>query len=104
MSFTLGPLRFIDSYQFMAESLDVLSRDLADNEMPATKALVEEFMIPVSDEFADQAKREALFKLLRKKGIYPYEYVDSHARFEEDKLPPHNMFYSHLSRSATLGK
>ena len=45
MSFTLGPLRFIDSYQFMAESLDVLSRDLADNEMPATKALVEEFLI-----------------------------------------------------------
>jgi hypothetical protein len=36
--------------------------------------------------------------LLRRKGVYPYEYVDSFERFNESQLPQKEAFYSDLSR------
>ena len=35
-------------------------------------------------------------RLLLKKGIYPYEYMDSFERFGETKLPDKEKFYSSL--------
>ena len=35
--------------------------------------------------------------LLLRKGVYPYEYMDSWERFEETKLPPKEAFYSKLT-------
>ena len=35
--------------------------------------------------------------LLLRKGIYPYEYMDSWERFNETSLPPKNSFYSELN-------
>ena len=37
------------------------------------------------------------FNLLTRKGIYPYEYMDSPERFKETKLPPKAAFYSRLN-------
>ena len=37
------------------------------------------------------------FQLLQRKGIYPYEYMDSFERFEEKKLPSPEKFYSSLN-------
>ena len=37
--------------------------------------------------------------LLIRKGIYPYEYMDSLDRFEEKTLPPARSFYSELNMS-----
>jgi len=34
---------------------------------------------------------------MRRKGVYPYEYVDSWEKFEETKLPPKEAFYSKLA-------
>jgi hypothetical protein len=34
--------------------------------------------------------------MLRHKGVYPYEYMDSFAKFNELQLPPINSFYSEL--------
>ena len=36
-------------------------------------------------------------RLLLKKGIYPYEYIESFERFNETRLPPKNEFYSSLT-------
>lgn len=36
-------------------------------------------------------------KLLLKKGVYPYEYVDSAERCNEIRLPPQKTFYSKLN-------
>ena len=36
------------------------------------------------------------FVLLLRKGVYPYEYVDSWERFNEISLPPKKSFYSEL--------
>ena len=37
------------------------------------------------------------FKLLLRKGVYPYEYMDSWKRFNETKLPSKDKFYSTLN-------
>ena len=34
------------------------------------------------------------FELLLRKGVYPYEYMDSWKRFEEESLPDKKSFYS----------
>ena len=35
--------------------------------------------------------------LIKRKGVYPYEYMDSIERFKENKLPPKESFYSSLT-------
>ena len=37
------------------------------------------------------------FVLLLRKGVYPYEYMDSWERFNETSLPPKKSFYSELN-------
>ena len=37
------------------------------------------------------------FFLLLGKGIYPYEYMDSWERFDENTIPPKEAFYSELN-------
>eukprot|EP00952_Eustigmatos_sp_NYUAD-ZCMA_P003241 14178-Eustigmatos_ZCMA.PRE.1 len=39
-----------------------------------------------------------LFKLIRRKGYYPYEHMDSWERFNETQLPPLQQFLSKLSK------
>ena len=75
-------LRFIDSFRFMASSLDSLARNLTDEECKNLRWFYQE---------------DNIFKLMRWKGIYPYEYMDSWERFEETKLPPKEAFYSKLN-------
>ena len=41
-------------------------------------------------------KDNDIFQLMRRKGVYPYEYMDSWERFEEKTLPSKEMFYSKL--------
>ena len=79
MAFFLGKnLVFIDSMQVMNLSLDELVKNLSDEDF---KYLVEEF------------GTENL-KILKQKGAYPFEYVNSFKRFNEDKLCARNYFYS----------
>lgn len=33
-----------------------------------------------------------------RKGIYPFEYIDSFERFDETQLPPKEAFYNNLTR------
>ena len=37
------------------------------------------------------------FFLLLRKGVYPYEYMDSWEKFDENTLPPKKDFYSNLN-------
>ena len=41
-----------------------------------------------------------VFRLLLRKGVYPYEHMDSFERFNETKLPPIESFYSEFNLSA----
>ena len=80
--FSLGQLRFIDSAQFLLASLDKL---VAANPPEA-------FQITAQHE-PNRERRE----LLMRKGVYPYEYMDTWNRFTEPKLPSKEAFYSELS-------
>ena len=86
LSLGIGNVVFKDSYQFMGESLDELTKNLvkkekADNDPNVFKYLSTEF------------KGEQL-ELLKKKGIFPYEYLNNFDRFNETLLPGKENFYS----------
>ena len=77
-------LRFIDSFKFMASSLDSLTKNLVNS----GKRL-----------FGFEDYSDLQYDLLTRKGVYPYQYVNSWNRFEETQLPPMNAFYSDLNMS-----
>ena len=77
-------LRFIDSIKFMSSSLDSLVNNLARRG--------HEFW---GFENYNDRQRE----LLIRKGIYPYEYMDSCDKFEETSLPRIEKSYSNLNMS-----
>ena len=41
------------------------------------------------------------FELLNRKRAYPYEYMESFKRFNEEKLPDKNCFYSSVKNGTT---
>ena len=71
-------LVFIDSMQFLDSSLEKLVKNLLDEDF---KYLVEEF-------------GSKNLQLLKQKGAYPYEYMNSFEKFNEKKLPARKCFYS----------
>ena len=81
MAFTVNKnLVFIDSKQFMNSSLDSLVKILSDNDF--------EYL---SEEFSGE-----LLELVKEKGVYPYEYIDSFKNISENKLPDISKFFSSL--------
>ena len=42
-------------------------------------------------------KADEVFRLMRHKGVYAYEYMDGWKKFEETSLPPKDAFYSRLN-------
>ena len=82
MAFMLGNhLTFIDSFQFMSSSLDKLVSNLP---VEALKYTSEKF-------------QKEKFNLMTRKGIYPYDYMDSFDKFNKTELPTKEEFYSQLS-------
>ena len=61
-------LRFIDSFKFVATSLDSLTKNLV-----SSGKKLRDF----------EGYSESQYDLLTRKGVYPYEYMDSWDRFEE---------------------
>ena len=49
-----------------------------------------------SDGFLHVERYTTHTNLLKRKGVYPYEYVDSPARLEDTHLPPKSSFFSRL--------
>ena len=77
-------LRFIDSFKFMATSLDSLTKNLVSSGRKLS---------------GFEGYTRSQYDLLTKKGIYSYEYMSSLDRFEETKLPSIESFYSSLNMS-----
>ena len=80
ISFSISQLKFLDSFQFMASSLEKLVDVTDKSNFKITK-----------QKFGDKTD------VILGKGVYPYEYIDSHERFNETQLPPIKNFYSKLS-------
>ena len=74
-------IRFIDSFKFMATSLEKLVNNLPKDDC-----------IHLGSYYSGDK-----FNLLARKGVYPYEYMDSLEKLEETVLPPKEAFYSRLN-------
>ena len=66
--------------QFVNSSLDKLAKNLSDKDF--------EYLI---EEFGSKN-----LELLKQEGTYPYKYMDSFKRFNEEKLPDIKYFYSSI--------
>ena len=76
-------IRFIDSFKFMATSLDSLVNNLPKESFKNLK------------EFYEGDK----LNLLLRKGVFPYDWFDSFNRLSADHLPPKEAFHSVLNDS-----
>ena len=74
-------LRFIDSFKFLSASLEALGNGLAPNEFRETRK-----------HFSNEKE----FNLMRKKGVFPYSYIDCIEKMKQPNLPSKEQFYDQL--------
>ena len=77
-------LRFIESFKFLSTGLDKLVANLTD--------------YPEISKFFQDPQ----LQLLLRKGVYPYDYVNSLEKLQETSLPPKEAFYSKLNEEDIL--
>ena len=82
LSFEISGLRFLDSLQFLNCSLDTLVKNLDKKSLKNMRRL-----------YPDDEQ----FDLLRRKGIFCYEYLDGADKMSETCLPPQDKFFSNLT-------
>ena len=81
ISIQIGPFIFKDSYLFLNKSLDYLTSTISDEDR-----------ISLKQEFGEEN-----YKLLTKKGIYPYDYFDEKEKYLETELPIKEKFFNKLN-------
>ena len=64
LSLSVGLLKFIDSFQFTRQGLDNLANTFGDDEF----------------RYLSESCTSNHFRLIRRKGVYPYDYMDSFDR------------------------
>ena len=110
-------LRFIDSCRFTASSLDKLTSNLCGTS-GILKNISDDYTASLGCERCrtkktkDRGKEvskknlshtsrswkcDEKFRLMIRKSVYPYEYIDGWKKFEETSLPPKDAFYSRLN-------
>ena len=80
ISLQIGTFIFKDSYLFLNKSLDYLTKTIDDNDR-----------ISLKQEFGEN------YKLLTRKGIYPYDYFDNTKKYNEQKLPNKEEFFNKIN-------
>ncbi|KAJ4437396.1 hypothetical protein ANN_17540 [Periplaneta americana] len=73
-------MRFLDSFRFMPSSLAQLADNLPKDKFSETKKM-----------FKDK------FDLVSRKGVFPYDYLTTSHRLEDNCLPPKEKFFSKLN-------
>ena len=73
----------MDSLRLFQSSLDSVAKSMGN-----------ESFIELKKEFGDDN-----FNIMKEKGIYPYDYIDSFERLNETELPIIEKFYSKLNLS-----
>ena len=82
ISIQIGPpFIFKDSYLFLNKSLDYLTGTINDEDR-----------ISLKQDFGEEN-----YKLLTKKGIYPYDYFDKKEKYSETELPKKQKFFNKLN-------
>lgn len=86
----MGKLDFIDSFQFLSTSLEKLVSNLA------TEGSEKFTHLQHYIEKEHPGLIEEKLGLLMRKGVYPYEYMESVEKFDETHLPDRLDFYSSI--------
>ena len=92
---TIGRFQIRDSLEHIPSSLDSLMTDLCNDKS---------FTFPILHQFEPYAKlplrrRQRGLKLLKRKGVYPYEHFTSYDSLKVDRFPPQEAFYSRLNEA-----
>ncbi len=87
MTLSISNLKIIDSFQLMAFNL----KKLTDSLKPKTGEPYTKFTN------MKRFSNEEEMKLITRKGFYPYEFIDEHAKLTFQGLPPKEAFYSKVS-------
>jgi len=74
-------LKFIDSFQFICKSLKSLVENISLSDMKYT-----------SQEFQNKK-----VELMKRNGVYPYDYMNTFDKLNDTTLPPKKEFYSLLT-------
>ena len=90
MTFSIGDLKFIDSFQIMVSSLEQIVENLYN---PSDKFNNFTFM---------QQNYPQHIELLCQKGYYPYDSVNDIKKLDQKGLPPKDAFYSLLTQDSIL--
>ena len=87
--------RISDGCRFMQDSLSNLVDNLSELKIKEidNDVLIKRFY----NTYQLSENDTNIFKLLLRKGIYPYEYMDSWKRFNETELPSKDTFHSTLN-------
>ena len=73
-------IRFLDSAKFMAATLGSLVKNLTDDDFLETRAA-----------FKDKTE------LMKRKGVFPFEWLDSVKKLKTESLPPKGAFFLQIS-------
>ena len=88
-------LRFIDSYRHMDRSLDALVKNLAE---PGKNISIDVLKQRFYNTYQLCDNNTKQFKLLLRKGVYPYEYMDLWNKFKELKPFDKNTVVSYMMK------
>ena len=78
-------MKFLDSFKFTLKSLDSLVKTLGEDQF---ETLTNQMLV----------NPESL-ELLKRKGVFPYEYMTDFSKLSKTSLPPKEAFYSQLNDS-----
>ena len=81
LAFSVGQVLFLDSMQFTMKSLEIMVEPLNDDDFKYTRQY-----FPLDEEF----------RLMKKKGVFPYDWFSDVTKLEDPELPPIEEFYSKL--------
>ena len=91
-------MRFLDSVKFMRGSLDSLAKTLGKDQFGALTSQILP-QIPKETIGGKRHDRIESLDLLKKKGVFPYEYMTDFSKLNATSLPLKDAFYSQLNKS-----
>lgn len=98
ISFSLGRLDFVDTFQFMSTALDNLSTSLAEEgiqKFPHLKG----YVASIHPE-----NQQTKLQLLSRKGVHPYRYMNSLKRLKRRHCHHNRLFYNDLDGKTVSDK
>lgn len=97
-------LRFLDSFKFLPNSLSNISKILKYNDFSELKKWFNNYLNKDKFKGLQTEIKKNMFRLIRKKLSYPYDYMDNINKYYEKNLPDKINFYNKLTKENISNK